>query len=142
MSEGSYTREFKLAVLRHYKFGTPLKVAGVVVPISKYAVAGLHNIHLTVLSRWIAGTVKITSQLKDSRKLRQTSNDTRREQKPELERLLHEQLLDRRAKRVRVAQRWIIRTAKNIYNELHPQLDGSRDEALQANKLLKNYSVS
>ena len=106
MSEGSYTREFKLAVLRHYKFGTRLKVAGVMVPISKYAVARLHNIHLNVLSRWIAEKAKITSQLKDSRKLRQTSNDTRAKQKPELERLLHEQFLDRRAKRTRVTQRW------------------------------------
>lgn len=54
----SYTREVKLAVLRHYNFGTQLNDTGVEVPISKYAIARLHNIHITLLPRRIRSRVK------------------------------------------------------------------------------------
>lgn len=117
----SYTREFKLAVLRHYKYGTQKNEAGEDVQISKYAVAKYHNVHTTLVARWIAEEEKITRQLKDTR--RATSRpvgEGSKAQEPELESQLYEQFLNRRAKRIRINQRWFMRTAKQIYQEQYP----------------------
>lgn len=47
----AYTRECKLAVLRQWRTGTQKNDAGEEVPVSKYAIAKQHGIHLSQVCR-------------------------------------------------------------------------------------------
>lgn len=83
----AYTRECKLAVLRQWKTGTQKNDAGEEVPVSKYAIAKQHGIHLSLVCRWIQQELRILHQERASRRALQSTAS--REQEPELEKTLH-----------------------------------------------------
>lgn len=115
----SYPREYKLAAIEYFQITWRKKKDGSIERLSVQRAARRLKIDRRSLRRWVRNMQKIIDQPKGSRRAPRQKGSKGREH--EMEILLNKEFEDARAKGRKIDDRWLLRHAKKIYRELHPE---------------------
>jgi hypothetical protein len=114
----AYSREHKLAAIDYFQTTWRQKLDGTHERLSNRYASRKLKITRKQLRDWVANKEKILRQKKGSFRSNQDRASTIQE--PELERLLNDRFEKAREKGRKISYKWMLRHAKKIYEELHP----------------------